>query len=68
MQQVSVLLRALTAQASRKVKLALQVEVEAYLSELEKKWDELQRAAKPANPELQQRIAEARKVRLAKLA
>ena len=65
---MSVLLRALTAQASRKVKLALQVEVEAYLSELEKKWDELQRAAKPANPELQQRIAEARKVRLAKLA
>ena len=65
---MSVLLRALTAQASRKVKLALQVEVEAYLSELEKKWDELQRVAKPASPELQQRIAEARKVRLAKLA
>ena len=65
---MSVLLRALTAQASRKVKLALQVEVEAYLSELEKKWDELERAAKPASPELQQRIAEARKVRLAKLA
>ena len=48
--------------------LGHQQEVEAYLSELEKKWDELERAAKPASPELQQRIAEARKVRLAKLA
>ena len=38
------------------------------LSDLEKKWDELERAAKPASVELQERIEEARKRRLAKLA
>jgi Protein of unknown function (DUF433) len=43
-------------------------EVGSYLSELEKKWDELERAAKPASAELQQRIEEAQKRRLAKLA
>src|ERR1017187_9587713 len=41
---------------------------ETQLSELEKKWDELERAAPPANSELQQRIEEARKHKLAKLA
>jgi len=41
-------------------------EVEAYLCELEKKWDELEGAAKPASPELQHRIEEARKRLLAK--
>jgi uncharacterized protein (DUF433 family) len=41
-------------------------EVQAYLRELEKKWDELEGAAKPASPELQHRIEEARKRLLAK--
>lgn len=36
-------------------------ESENYLHELERKWDELERTAKPASPELQQRIEEARK-------
>ena len=43
-------------------------EVEAYLRELEKKWDEIEGAAKPASPELQHRIEEARKRLLAKQA
>jgi uncharacterized protein (DUF433 family) len=43
-------------------------ETEAYLLELKKKWDELERVAKPASDELQQRLAEARRRRLAKLA
>jgi uncharacterized protein (DUF433 family) len=43
-------------------------EAETYLSALEKKWDELESAVKPASPELQQRIEEAQKRRLAKLA
>ena len=41
-------------------------ETEAYLSDLEKRWDELERAAKPASPEIQERIEEARKRLLAK--
>jgi uncharacterized protein (DUF433 family) len=41
-------------------------EVQAYLREVENKWDELEGAAKPANPELQHRIEEARKRLLAK--
>ena len=40
--------------------LGHQPEVEAYLRELEKKWDELETAAEPASPELQSRIEEAR--------
>lgn len=43
-------------------------EVEAHLRELEKKWDEAERNAKPASPELQQRIEEARARLLAKQA
>src|SRR5438874_8286333 len=35
--------------------------VEAYLRNLKRKWDELERAASPASPELQHRIEEARK-------
>lgn len=42
-------------------------EAEAYLFDLKKKWDELERA-KPASDELQQRLEEARRHRLAKLA
>lgn len=41
---------------------------EEYLRNLEKKWEELEHAAKPADPELQQRIEEARKRLLAKQA
>ena len=48
--------------------LGHQEQAETYLSNLEKKWDELERGATPASPELQQRIEEARKRRLAKLA
>ncbi len=48
--------------------LGHQEEAENYLRELEKKWDELERAAKPASPELQERIGEARKRLLAKQA
>ena len=48
--------------------LGHQQEAGTYLSDLEKKWDELERAAKPASPEFQQRIEEAQKRRLAKLA
>ena len=48
--------------------LGHQEEAETYLSGLEKKWDELERAATPASPEIQQRIEEARKHKLAKLA
>src|ERR1017187_6734296 len=48
--------------------LGHQEQAETYLSDLEKKWDELERGAKPASPELQQRIEEAQKRRLAKLA
>jgi uncharacterized protein (DUF433 family) len=46
--------------------LGHQQEVEAHLRGLEKKWDELERAAKPGNLELQHRIEEARKRLLAK--
>jgi uncharacterized protein (DUF433 family) len=31
-------------------------EAEAYLSDLKKKWEELEHGAKPASPELQQRL------------
>jgi uncharacterized protein (DUF433 family) len=48
--------------------LGHQEEAEAYLGDLEKKWDELERTAKPADPELQQRLEEARKRLLAKQA
>jgi uncharacterized protein (DUF433 family) len=41
-------------------------EAETYLRSLEEKWDGLERAAKPANPEFQQRIEEARKRLLAR--
>ena len=41
---------------------------EAHLRDLEKKWEELERAAKPASPEFQHRIEEARKRLLAKQA
>jgi len=41
--------------------LGHQDEAEAYLRNLEKKWEELERAAKPADPELQQRIKDAKK-------
>jgi len=40
--------------------------VDTYLQGLEKKWDQLESAAKPADPELQHRIDEARKRLLAK--
>ena len=43
-------------------------EVEAYLREFEKKWDEFEGAAKPASSELQHRIEEAKKRLLAKQA
>ena len=43
-------------------------EAETYLRELEAKWDELERTAKPASPEIQQRIDEARRRLLAKQA
>jgi hypothetical protein len=36
-------------------------EAEAYLRRLENKWEELERAAKPADPDLQQRIEEAKR-------
>jgi uncharacterized protein (DUF433 family) len=39
-------------------------EAETYLSDLEKKWDELEHGVKPASPGLQQRIEEAQKRRL----
>lgn len=48
--------------------LGHQEEAEAYLRDLEQKWDELERAAAPASPELQHRIEEARKRLLAKQA
>jgi uncharacterized protein (DUF433 family) len=48
--------------------LGHQKEIEAYLHNLEKKWDELEGAAKPASQELQHRIEEARKRLLAKQA
>src|SRR5437660_535569 len=40
--------------------LGHQNEAEIYLRKLEKKWDELERAAKPASPDLQERIEAAR--------
>jgi uncharacterized protein (DUF433 family) len=46
--------------------LGHQEEAEAYLCELKKKCQELDRTAKPANPEIQRRIEEARKRLLAK--
>src|SRR5712692_5698116 len=39
--------------------LGHQEEADVYLRELEKKWDELDRTAKPANLEIQQRIRRA---------
>jgi len=36
-------------------------EAEAYLRRLENKWEELERAAEPADPDLQQRIEEAKR-------
>jgi uncharacterized protein (DUF433 family) len=48
--------------------LGHQEQVETYLLELEKKWDQLEGAAKPASPGLQHRIEEARKRLLAKQA
>lgn len=48
--------------------LGHQEEAESYLRDLESKWEELERAAKPASPELQHRIEEARKRLLAKQA
>jgi len=39
-----------------------------YLSGLEQKWDDLERAAQPASADLQERIEDARKRQLAKLA
>lgn len=48
--------------------LGHQEEADAHLCELEKKWDELARTAKPASPEIQQRIEEARQRLLAKQA
>lgn len=47
--------------------LGHQNDVESYLRTLEQKWHELEKA-KPADPELQQRIQEARKRLLAKQA
>ena len=43
-------------------------QADAYLGALEKKWDELESAAKPASAELQQRLDEARKRLLARQA
>ena len=48
--------------------LGHQEEAKAYLRKLEKKWEEMERTAKPADPELQRRIEEARKRLLAKQA
>jgi uncharacterized protein (DUF433 family) len=48
--------------------LGHQQEADTYLSELEQKRGELERAAKSASPELHPRIEEARKRLLAKLA
>ena len=48
--------------------LGHQQEAETYLSALEKKWDQLERTLEPASPELQHRIEEAQKRRMAKLA
>jgi hypothetical protein len=36
-------------------------EAEAYLVELERKWDQLERSAKPIDPDLQRRLEDARK-------
>ena len=36
-------------------------EAEAYLRRLDNNWEELERAAKPADPDLQQRIEEAKR-------
>jgi len=41
-------------------------EVEIYLRGLENRWDQMERSAKPANPQLQHRLEEARKRLLAK--
>ena len=46
--------------------LGHQEQVEAYLRELENKWYELERTAKPVNPELQRKIEEAKKRLLTK--
>ena len=43
-------------------------ETARYLAELENRWDDLERAAQPASADLQQRIEDARKRQLAKLA
>jgi uncharacterized protein (DUF433 family) len=41
--------------------LAHEKEVRNYLQKLDKKWDELERTAEPADPKLHQRLEEARK-------
>jgi uncharacterized protein (DUF433 family) len=48
--------------------LGHQEQVETHLQQLEKKWDQLESAATPADPEPQDRIEEARKRLLAKQA
>ena len=48
--------------------LGHQEEAEAYLCDLERKWDELEHSAKPARSDIQQRLDEARKRLLAKQA
>ena len=48
--------------------LGHQQEADAYLTRLEQKWADLERNAKPASPEMQQRLEEARKRQLAKQA
>ncbi|SPE33105.1 hypothetical protein SBA6_240005 [Candidatus Sulfopaludibacter sp. SbA6] len=48
--------------------LGHQKEAEAYLCDLEKKWDTLGRTARPASAEIQQRIEEVRKRLLARQA
>jgi uncharacterized protein (DUF433 family) len=48
--------------------LGHQEHVKTYLDKLEKKWDQLESAANPANPEVQHKIEEARKRLLAKQA
>jgi uncharacterized protein (DUF433 family) len=48
--------------------LGHQEQIEPYLRDLEKQWDQLESTAKPADPEVQRRIEEARKRLLAKQA
>lgn len=46
--------------------LGHQPEVEAYMTDLERKWDEIESAAGPGSPEIQRKIENARKRLLAK--